>query len=184
MRTNFIPTWLFLSSVILPGAIASTASAGFFLTTGMHGAQVGCDINNTRHWTFTVTQDIADVQGALLTMKRGPHTSASITFSIFEGFYSENGIPIMLLSSTLTNAAFTQQFNPVQFSANPISLLTGKIYTAVLASSAPDSQSEAYFIKAGNFSEFDSRIVPYIPTPSAISLLALSARCFTRRRRG
>ncbi len=107
MRTNFIPTWLFLYSVILPGAIASTASAGFYLTTGITGAQVGCDINHTQHWTYTVTQDIADVQGALLTMKRGPSTNASITFSIFEGFYADYGIATNLLSSTLTPTAFT-----------------------------------------------------------------------------
>lgn len=183
MRTNFIPTWLFLCSAILPGAIASTASAGFVLTTGITGAEVGCDINHTQHWTYTVTQDIADVEGALLTMKRGPSTNASITFSIFEGVYADYGIATNLLSSTLTPTAFTQQFTPVAFSANPITFVTGKIYTAVLASSAPDAQNQAYFIKAENLSANDPRIVSYIPTPGAISLLALSAGCFARRRR-
>ncbi len=174
-------------------SITLTATAGIFVSTGHTGAQVQCDIAHTQHWTYSVSQDVTDITGALLTMKGGSQTTASITFTIFEGDYSAFGTAPSLLTCTLGRDAFSQSFDWVEFFGAPISLFANHTYTAVLYSNAPDVQSEAYFIKGGSDTPLkfvDSTgtpvdnggsITPPVPAPGAIALLGLAG--FARRRR-
>jgi hypothetical protein len=174
--------------------VGHAASASIFVSTGQTGAQVQCDINHTQHWTYSVSQDVADISGALLTMKRGSQTFATVTFAIFEGTFADFGSANSLLSVTLGPSAFTQSWAPVEFGGGPISLLAGRTYTAVLFSNAADMQSEAYFIKGGSETPLafvDSsgnpvsgggEITPPIPAPGALCLLA-AAGLRSRRRR-
>lgn len=176
-------------------AIASSASAGIFVSTGQTGAQVQCDVNHTQSWTYSVSQDVQGIGGALLTMKRGSQTTAQITFSIFEGTFADYGTAMPLLSVTLGPSAFTQAFTPVSFFDSPIDLLAGRVYTAVLASSAIDSQSQAYFIKGGSDTPLRfvdengtdvtgvGGITPPAPAPGALALLGLAGLAGRRRRR-
>lgn len=190
-------TQLFRSTVcaaIALSAFAAAAEASIFVSTGQTGAQVQCDVNHTQHWTYSVSQDVADIGGALLTMKRGPQTSASITFSIYEGLFSDFGSAVNLLTLTLSPADFTQSWSPIMFSAAPIELRAGRTYTAVLFSAAQDSQSEAFFIKGGTDSPLafvdatgapvsgGGQVQPPAPAPGAVALLALAGLTGRRRR--
>ncbi|MCE2884511.1 MAG: hypothetical protein LW806_06390 [Planctomycetaceae bacterium] len=191
MRTVSTSVLLALAPV---AAFASSANAAIFVSTGQTGAQVQCDINHTQHWTYSVSQDVNDIVGALLTMKRGPATSATISFVIYEGVFADFALATNLLSVTLNPSDFTQNWTPVPFSAPPISLLAGRTYTAVLYSNAVDSQSEAYFIKggsetplafvdeSGNPVEGGGEITPPVPAPGAIALLGLAGLVARRRR--
>lgn len=174
--------------------MSSTAHAAIFVSTGQTGAQVQCDINHTQHWTYSVSQDVGDIGGALLTMKRGPQTSASISFVIYEGTLADLALATNLLSVTLGPSDFTQNWSPIAFSATPITLLAGRTYTAVLYSDAIDSQSQAYFIKGGSESPLafvdqngtpvstGGQVVPPVPAPGAIALLAIAGVVGRRRR--
>jgi MYXO-CTERM domain-containing protein len=187
MRLSYI-------AAALPLALAPLASAAIFVSTGQTGAQVQCDVNHTQHWTYSVSADVADISGALLTMKRGSQTTASIGFVIFEGLFSDFGTATNLMSITLSPAAFTQSFSPVEFSGTPFNLIAGRTYTAVLFSSAVDSQSEAYFIKGGSETPLrfvdetgtnvttGGQISPPVPAPGALALLGLAGFIARRRR--
>ncbi len=173
---------------------ASSANAAIFVSTGQSGAQVQCDINHTQHWTYSVSQDVSDIGGALLTMKRGPQTSASISFVIYEGVFADFALATNLLSVTLNPSDFTQSWSPISFSATPITLLAGRTYTAVLSSDAVDSQSQAYFIKGGSETPLafvdasgnpvgsGGQITPPVPAPGAIALLGLAGIVARHRR--
>lgn len=184
-----------LSLAASTALIASTAEAAIFVSTGQSGAQVQCDINHTQHWTYSVSQDVSDIGGALLTMKRGPSTSATISFVIFEGTFNDFPFATNLLSVTLGPSAFTQSWSPIAFSTNPISLLAGRTYTAVLFSDAVDTQSTAYFIKGGSETPLafvdesgtpvttgGEVVPPGVPAPGAMALLALAGIVGRRRR--
>lgn len=182
------------SFVAMNSVMSSSADAAIFVSTGQTGAQVQCDINHTQHWTYSVSQDVADIGGALLTMKRGPQSSASISFVIYEGSFADFATATNLLSVTLGPADFTQNWSPITFSATPITLLAGRTYTAVLYSNAVDSQSQAYFIKGGSESPLSfvtqngtpitngGQVVPPVPGPGAVALLALAGVVSRRRR--
>lgn len=181
-------------SFIAVASIASNSNAAIFVSTGQTGAQVQCDINHTQHWTYSVSQDISDIGGALLTMKRGPQTTASISFVIYEGSFADFATATNLLSVTLGPADFTQNWSPIMFSATPINLLAGRTYTAVLYSDAIDSQSQAYFIKGGSETPLafvdqngtpvttGGQVVPPVPAPGALALLAIAGVASRRRR--
>ncbi len=174
--------------------LAPTAFAGIFVSTGQTGAQVQCDINHTQHWTYSVSENVSDIGGALLTMKGGSQTTSPISFVIFEGTYADFGSSAYLLSVTLDSSAFTQAFTPIEFFSTPISLLAGNVYTAVLFSSAGDSQNAAYFIKGGSDTPLKfvnelgdpitngPSITPPTPAPGALALLALAGFAARRRR--
>src|SRR5262245_9602081 len=98
----FTPKISKIALALLAAAGLPTAAhaAGIFVSTGHTGAQVQCDVEHTQHWTYGVTQTIAGIDGALLTMKRGSTTFETITFSIFEGDFSAFGTATPLLSVT------------------------------------------------------------------------------------
>jgi hypothetical protein len=177
-------------------ASTSTAAAGLFVTTGQTGAQVQCDVSHTQHWTFQVTADVAQVDGALFTMKRGSATDASITFRVFEGTLADAATAKDLLSVTLASSSFSQSFSGVLFQdTKSITLKSGRTYTGVLASSAPDAQSRAYFIKGGSnavlswcdetggsVSAGAGLNTISVPTPASFAIFALTGVLRRRRR--
>ncbi len=186
------------SRVLIAGivcSIAASTQASIFVSTGHTGAQVQCDYLHTQHWTYSVSQDIADISGAIFTMKIGEQTTALIHFVIFEGEYSDFGTATNLLSVTLGPGDFTQQFTPTTFAGNAITLLAGHVYSAVLFSDALDPQTHAYFIKGGSEAPLhivnkdgkpwdgDGEITPPTPAPGAIALFGLATLgCRMRRR--
>ena len=188
-NTLFVPT-LSLSVTLL----AAPASAGLFASTGQTGAQVQCDVNHNQSWTYSVAQDVHDVEGAIFVMKRGPQTTATITFAIFEGTMADFGIAPSIMSVTLSRTNFSQAYLPVVFSSNPVTLLAGRTYTGVLFSDAMDSQSKAYFIKGGSETNLrfvddsgndlpDAPAISAIPAPGVLALLGTAGTLAGRRRR-
>ncbi len=182
-------------ALAIASSIAATSDAAVFVSTGHTGAQVQCDYQHFQHWTYSVSEDVTDISGALFTMKSGSQTTAAIDFVIFEGTYSDYGSATNLLSVTLGPDAFTTQFTPVMFSSTAITLIAGHTYTAVLASHALDPQSEAYFIKGGSESPLSfvgpdgvrwtggGQITPPTPAPGVAALFALAGfACRPRRR--
>lgn len=137
---------------------AAARATTVFISTGHTGAQVQCDIAHTQYWTYSVSENVPDVGGALLDMKRGPHMDPNfpITFDIIQGTFDDFGTATPLLSVTLTPGAFAQDWNMVAFSNGTITLNAGTTYTGVLHSNAEDHQSTAYFIKGGNFQFVDA----------------------------
>lgn len=183
------------SGVVAALLCAAAAHGGVFVSTGQLGAQVQCDIAHMHHWTYSVTQDTDQVTGALLYMKAGSHTTATVSFVIIEGTFSGFGTATPLLERTLTTQSFTQSFEFVEFTAPAITLLAGHIYTAVLYSDAADPQDEAYFIKGGSDASLSfvdesgtpitggGSIIPPVPAPGALAVLVTAAACRGRRRR-
>ncbi len=176
-------------------SIVASSQASVFVSTGHTGAQVQCDYQHPQHWTYSVSQDVGDIGGALLTMKVGSQTTESISFVIFEGEYSAFGFATNMLSVTLGANVFSTQFTAMMFGSTPIALQAGHTYTAVLFSSALDPQSEAYFIKGGSETPLafvgedgepwtgGGEITPPTPAPGAIALFGLaSLGCRLRRR--
>ncbi len=182
---------LIVCAGVVAFGVASAARAALFVSTDQTGANVQCDVKNTQHWTYSVSQDVSDIVGGLFSMKRGPATFSTISFVIFEGTFADYGTSSNLLSVTLGPSDFTQQFSLVAFSSTPIELDAGKVYTAVLSSNAPDTQSSAYFIKTGSLMFVDDTgtpvgggpsIIPPVPAPGAALLLAAAGLAARRRR--
>lgn len=179
------------------GFVVLPAQASLFVSTGHTGAQVQCDINHTRFWTYTVTADVFGVDGALFDMKRGPNTSADITFAIIQGTFSDFGTATPIFEKTLTPSAFTQSYEPVMFQNTATNLYAGTTYTGVLYSNAADPQDLAYFIKEGLLyfvNENGDRVTPpgggsivpgdtNIPEPATLALLALAGAVIIPARR-
>lgn len=186
-----------VASAIAFLVLAGPASAALFVSTGQTGAQVQCDINHTRFWTYTVTADVNDVDGALFNMKIGSGTVEDITFSIFEGTFDDYGTAPSLLELTLTPASFTQSFDWIPFQTTAINLQAGVTYTGVLASDALDPQESAYFIKEDVLKfvdEYGVDVTPdgggeittedtNMPEPISLALFALASLMMPRRRR-
>lgn len=188
--------WAVLACSLIP----AVSHGALFVTTGQTGAQVQCDTNHTQYWTYSVNKDVS-IDGALFTMKKGSKTSATITFSIIQGSYSDYGNinTSILFSQTLTPTSFNQSFGWVPFSNTPVTMLGNTTYTGVLASSAVDSQDLAYFIKSGTLffvnesgvavdpgvviTSGPSSMASVVPEPGMFMLLGVSSGVCLRRPR-
>ena len=139
--------------LILLGSLAAQASPlpTYYLTTGQTGAQTQIDINHSSEWSFTPATPW-QFGGGFFTMKEGSKTTAPIVFRLYQG---PTATTMGLIAEvTLSNAQFCaqapcQQYNVRDFHlVSPMQLTVGMTYFASLTSTAPDRQSEAYFIKA------------------------------------
>lgn len=138
---KYLPIFLLL--------ISSQAQAALFVSTGQTGAQVQVDTAHTQNWEFTPGVDI-DIEGAKFKMKRGPTTSADVSFTLIEGMFSDwNNGGTVISNVSLGVTPFTQQFEFYDFLAS-VTLQASTTYTGILWSDAVDTQSTAYFVKRGS----------------------------------
>ena len=115
MRTPIsINVFSALSIAAITLAASPAANASIFISTSQSCAQVQCDEDHTQHWTYSVSQDVADISGASLTMKRGRSTTASISFAIYEGTYSQFGSAKASKDRRLSFSAAVARFCRVQ----------------------------------------------------------------------
>lgn len=183
--------------LIVAGWVA-TSHASLFVSTGQAGAQVQLDVAHTQYWTFGVSANVSDVDGALFAMKVGPRTASNITFSVIQGTYEDFGTAVPLFSKTLPASSFGQSWANVLFQDTAISLTAGNTYTGVLWSKAPDVQNVAYFIKGGSetpltfVNETGAEVTPPggggittppIPEPASFVLLIVSGLALRRFKR-
>lgn len=138
--------------LLLAGAAALqlplAAAQDYWIYSDITGAQTQVDINHTKDWTITLVPAATPLtfRGGQLMMKRGQAASADVVLTLYSG---SSAVPAnKLAESTLTSAAFGTAFNVETFQfPSGIQLLAGQTYYVALTSSAPDVQSQAYFIK-------------------------------------
>ena len=144
-----------------------SAAQILYLSTGQTGAQTQIDIAHTSSWALDPNVDFS-FAGGLFTMKAGGSQVDTITLSLYNG---TDATGTLLGSVTLTSTAFCAQaacgqFNTHQFLfTTPIALTTGSNYFATLTSAAPNTQSQAYFIKSDNSFVSDINGTPITPSP-------------------
>jgi hypothetical protein len=140
----------------LLGLLVSAASGAptYYLATGQSGAQTQIDVNHTSTWLFTPNVDF-DFGGALVTMKAGQNTTANIVFQLFIGTDASGQ---EIVNTTMTSTQFCGQVSNCGtyeyhsfLPALPVSLSAGMTYFGSLTSTAPDTQSGAYFIKNNTY---------------------------------
>jgi hypothetical protein len=140
--------------------------------------------------------------GGLFVMKAGSSASATTSLTLYQG--ADTSGPV-LATVTLSNSQFCGQTSNCgsfafhqYFFTTPITLLSGSTYFAALTSSAPNPQSQAYFIKSDNFFASDVNGAPLNPPPldppvpepepstfllTTIGLVALAAVGIAKNRR-
>ncbi len=176
----------------------------FFVFTGQSNAQTQIDVNHTSSWNFTTGNAPFDLGGGNFTLKEGPTTSANIVLTLYQGIDAA-GAQVAQLN--LTNAQFdalfappitdpaenTQSFTlvPLHFAA-PFTLSVNSQYHLALTSVAPDTQSQAYFIKGYDSFTIQTPngdtppdVTVQVPEPSSMMVLAaaLTGLGVMRRRR-
>ncbi len=101
-------------------------------------------------------------------MKAGSSASANVTLTLYQGGSTAGSV---LASVTHDSSSFTGQFNPVAFDFSSVQSLGTGNYYVTLTSTAPNVQSQAYFIKGadGAIISLDgtTAISPTIATVSA-----------------
>ena len=123
------------------------AVGDYYLWTGQTGAQTQVDRQHSSSWYVTVTGS-TQLGGGLFTIKRGPSTTANIVLTV-----RANGpAGTVLATKTLTSGDVTSMYTLTAFelsdaSPNTPYTMTAGTYYMTLTSTAPDTQSEAYFIK-------------------------------------
>jgi len=145
----------------------SSAATILYLSTGQTGAQTQIDIAHTSTWLLTPNVDFS-FAGGLFTMKAGGSAVDDLTLSIYLG---SDTTGTLLSSVTLTSTQFCAQAACGQFATHqflfsaPVALTTGTTYFAALSSNAPNTQSQAYFIKSDNSFVSDINGTPITPSP-------------------
>lgn len=143
--------------------------ATVFIATDQTGQQTQIDVNHTSTWLLSVNTPI-DFGGGVFSMKDGQTASADVVLTLYEGADNTGTI---LRQVTLSHTAFCTGFancgsfdyHPFVFST-PYAMTTGTNYYLALTSSAPDTQSDAYFIKNnGRFAASDTVPTPLTPSP-------------------
>jgi hypothetical protein len=141
--------------------------ATYYLATDNTGAQTQIDVNHSSTWVLNVGTTF-DLGGGLFSMKAGNSATDTVSFNLYSG---SDATGTLLASVTLDNATFCAQAANCgtyvfhQFFISPVTLLSGQTYYAALTSSAPDTQSQAYFIKSDTFFVSDENGTPVVPSP-------------------
>jgi uncharacterized repeat protein (TIGR01451 family) len=122
----------------------ATAQSTYYLWTGQTSAQTQIDTNHTSSWHIIVHSGSFAFGGGNFTMKAGSSASATVTLKLYQG--SSTGGTV-LASVTQAASAVTGQFTPLAFAFSSVQTLTTGRYYVTLTSTAPDVQSQAFFIK-------------------------------------
>ena len=137
----------------LSGRAQAQSIIPYYVETGQTGAQTQIDTNHKSSFTIRASSEI-DFYGGKFVMKAGSSASAPLTLTLYDSAAKTN----VLASITLTRAQFCaihggncSSYDVTRFEfPSPIRLIAGRAYFAELTSPAPDTQSQAYFIKGGN----------------------------------
>jgi uncharacterized repeat protein (TIGR01451 family) len=144
------------------------AQAPYLLWTGQAAAQTQIDTQHKNSWYITVVSGSFVFGGGNFTMKAGSTATADVTLTIYQGGSTSGTV---LGTITRTASAFTGQFTPVPFSFPSNMTLSVGTYYVVLTSTAPDTQSQAFFIKGVTNSiisvDGTTAISPTIASPSS-----------------
>lgn len=150
------------------GASSSTVSAGtldIYIATDQTGAQTQIDINHRSYWEFATTTAVADFRGGSFVMKRGNSAVGTVEFAVILGTYTDflanynagtgvysdpgSGSGSIVVRQSLDQTNFTNSFSQTAFTDVATTLSAATQFTAVLWSSVPDVQSQAFFVKQG-----------------------------------
>ncbi len=162
---------LSLKRVLLAGlaaaVFASAASAtNIYVATNITGAQTQIDINHRSYWTFSTGASVANFTGGSFVMKKGNSANGSVNFAVILGTYqdflnnynagtgaytnpSAGTLGNIIVQQSLDQTNFGSSFTQTAFSGVTTTLAGGTTFTAVLWSSVPDVQSQAFFVKQG-----------------------------------
>ena len=117
--------------------------SAYYLYTGQTGAQTQIDTNHTTSWLLTANSAWT-LGGGRFVMKCGSATTGDISLVVRTG--SATGSEVARV--TLPVGSFTQSFTETAFNfAQVLTLQANTTYYIGIESSAPDVQSQAYFIK-------------------------------------
>jgi MYXO-CTERM domain-containing protein len=146
---------------------ASAASAtNIYVATNITGAQTQIDINHRSYWTFSTGASVANFTGGSFVMKKGNSANGSVNFAVILGTYqdflnnynagtgvytnpSAGSLGSIIVDQSLNQTNFGSSFTQTAFSGVTTTLAGGTTFTAVLWSSVPDVQSQAFFVKQG-----------------------------------
>lgn len=139
------------------GAQAAAAQAApvlYFLRTGQSGAQTQIDATHSTTWAFSTGAAGFSLGGGEFEMKTGRNTAASISLTIYGGS-DASGPPLSAISLTASGFCGLHGGNCQSYANVPFHFATGAEYAfhpnsryfIALTSTAPDTQSLAYFIK-------------------------------------
>src|SRR5438093_1541745 len=127
--------------------LPALAQSPYFIYTGQSSAQTQIDTSHTSSWYLHVVSGPLSLGGGNFTMKEGSSATADVTLTLYQGSSTSGTV---LATVTRAASSFTGQFNPVDFSFSSVqSLATGNYYVT-LTSTAPNTQSQAFFIKGAN----------------------------------
>ncbi|MGA1467275.1 MAG: hypothetical protein ACO38V_06510 [Phycisphaerales bacterium] len=163
---------LSVKQVLLAGlaaaVFASAASAtNIYVATNITGAQSQIDINHRSYWTFSTGASVANFTGGSFVMKKGNSANGSVNFAVILGTYqdflnnynagtgvytnpSAGSLGSIIVQQSLDQTHFSNSsFQQTAFSGVTTTLAGGTTFTAVLWSSVPDTQNQAFFVKDG-----------------------------------
>ncbi|MEY3023730.1 MAG: hypothetical protein RJA16_556 [Planctomycetota bacterium] len=163
-----LPVKRVLLAGLAAGVLASAASAtNIYVATNITGAQSQIDINHRSYWTFSTGASVANFTGGSFEMKRGQSAVGSVSFAVILGTYqdflnnynagtgaytnpSAGSLGSIIVQQSLDQTHFSNSsFQQTAFSGVTTTLAGGTTFTAVLWSSVPDTQSQAFFVKQG-----------------------------------
>jgi len=135
-------------------AAAQAAPVLYFLRTGQAGAQTQIDVSHSTTWAFSTGAAGFSLGGGEFEMKTGRNTAASISLMVYGGS-DASGPPLSAVSLTAAGFCGLHGGNCQSYATVPFHFATGAEYAfhpnsryfIALTSTAPDTQSLAYFIK-------------------------------------
>ncbi|MGA1398909.1 MAG: hypothetical protein ACO38P_00840 [Phycisphaerales bacterium] len=148
------------------GSAASAVPTNIYVATDITGAQSQIDINHRSYWTFSTGASVANFTGGSFVMKRGNSAVGSVNFAVILGTYqdflnnynagtgaytnpSAGTLGSIIVQQSLDQTNFGSAFTQTAFSGATTTLAGGTTFTAVLWSSVPDNQNQAFFVKQG-----------------------------------
>jgi|GEM_PF-3399678 len=169
-------------ALAMPVGEAVAVPLDVYIATSQQGAQTQIDINHRSYWEFATNANaITNFRGGSFVMKRGNSASGLVNFAVILGTYTDflanyntgtgvytdpgSGLGSIVVQQSLDQTNFTNSFSQTAFTDTATTLAAASQFTAVLWSSVPDVQSQAFFVKqGGNLFWSDSSGTEVAPT--------------------